>query len=130
MVFFRCGWILFVTTEYTAELSVCIGVHGWGWPIIPSRVFVAGTASLEFMNIVPFSVSQIEDIMARIIWYSESTAPFFGGTCLSLDTKKWPLVPLLWALGLLKQDAPLHMNGKYHVASTAMTRRRAQGWIR
>ena len=112
IAFVRRGWMLFVTTECAAELSVCMGVLGCGCPN-SSRVFLAGTASLAFMYIAPISASHAEDITARMICHNVSTGPLFGGICQSLDMKKCPPA-LLQALGSLKYDASLWIASTKH----------------
>ena len=42
IAFVLLGCTLFVTTACAAELSVCIGVLGWGWPI-SSNAILCGT---------------------------------------------------------------------------------------
>ena len=99
------GCTLLVTTEWAAELSVCIGVLGWGWPI-SSNVFLVGTASRALMNIALISASAVDVITALMICAMLSTAPLFGGKLALLDMKKWPPARLL-ALASLKYEASL-----------------------
>ena len=72
------GWIVLVTTPNAVELSIWIGVLGWGCPISSNKTRM-GTASLALIYNAPSSASAAEDITASIIVDRFRTAPLLGG---------------------------------------------------
>ena len=83
------GCTLLATTECTAEFSVCMGVHGCGWPI-STRVICCGMASRVLMNIAPISVSAADVITVLMIYAMFNTEPLFSEIVASFDSKKFP----------------------------------------
>ncbi len=71
-----------MSSACAVELSVCIGVRVWGWPISLSVVRME-TAVFALMNRVPSSASAADDMTALIICDMLRTAPLFIGISLS-----------------------------------------------
>ena len=84
---------------FAVELSVCIGVGGFGCPISVS-MFLRWTAPFALMKIPPSYASDAEYITALMICDMLRVAPFFGGVSALVDNKKCP-TSLLRASGLL-----------------------------
>ncbi len=79
MAFSAFSRILLVSTSACAvELSVCIGVHVWGWPNSSSIVCME-TAVFALMNNAPSSASAGDDMTDLIICSMLRTAPLFFG---------------------------------------------------
>ncbi len=83
---FGCAWLFM--TVLAVVLSICIGVHGCGCPILVSMLRMC-TASFAFKNNAPSSASTANDITAFIIIVVVNVAPLLGGD-VSLFDKKWP----------------------------------------
>jgi len=66
MAFSAVGRILLVSSACDVELSVCIGVHVWGWPNSLSVVRME-TAVFALMNNAPSSASAADDMTDLII---------------------------------------------------------------
>ena len=49
IAFIFLGWMMLFTTPFDVELSVWMGVGGWGCPI-SARMFLMYTASFALMN--------------------------------------------------------------------------------
>ena len=86
--------MLLLTTPSTVVLSVCVGVSGCLCPI-SSIVFLAGTASWQFMNSAQSSASASDGMTALIILEIAVTAPLFVGSASSSVMKKCPPALLL-----------------------------------
>ncbi len=78
MAFNALGIILLVSSEWTVELLVCMGVRVCGCPI-SSRVPCMETAVLALMNSTPSSASAVDDITALIVCNMLSTSPLLVG---------------------------------------------------
>ena len=94
--FVAFAMILLLINPFAVELSVWIGVRGWGCPISLS-VFRIGTAVRALRKRAPSSASAAEDITLRMIFDTFNTAPLLGGFSVSFD-RKWCLPALLRAL--------------------------------
>eukprot|EP00957_Ditylum_brightwellii_P006606 501011-Ditylum_brightwellii.AAC.1 len=70
-----------LTIPLAVELSVIMGVGGWGCPIF-SRAILNPTAALPLTNKAPTSVFAADDITAVILVHSVCTAPLFVGSWL------------------------------------------------
>ena len=81
--------ILLLMRPSDVLLSICMGVHGFGWPS-SSSVLRMGTYVLEFKNNAPISASAADDITLWMIVDRLGTAPLFGGVSSSPDRKWWP----------------------------------------
>ena len=92
------------TTPFDVELSVWMGVGGWGCPI-STIMFLMYTASFVLMNSAPSSASAAGDMTALMICDMFTVAPFGGGVSSSFDRKN-PSIMLL-ACGMLFQPASL-----------------------
>ena len=89
MAFKALGMILFVSSAFAVELSVCIGVSGWGWPS-PMSVCRIETAVFALMNNAPNSASAADDMTALIIWEILRTAPLLRGMFSFPAMNMWP----------------------------------------
>ena len=98
-------WILFITNERAAKLSVCIGVLGCGYPIFMSAI-ICGMDSRELIYIAPIYASAANVITTLIIWEMFNTAPFFLGI-LSLSDKNKCLPSRILALDFLRYNASI-----------------------
>ncbi len=107
MAFNALGMILFVSCAFAVELSVCIGVSGWGWPSSASVCRIE-TAIFALMNSAPNSASAADDMTALIIWEILSTAPLLRGMFSFPAMNMWPPARLR-ALGSDKYEASLWM---------------------
>ena len=105
MLFVAFGMILLFSSPFAVELSVCIGFFGCGCPS-SSSVFLAETASFQFMNSAPSSASAADDISAFIICATFITAPLFAASSLGADMNQWSPA-LLLAFDSDKYDASL-----------------------
>ena len=86
----RCFWDdLLFRSLFAVELSVCIIVFGCGCPSSLS-VFLAGTASLQFMNSAPRYASAADYITAFIICETFIAAPLFTGISSFPAMTQWP----------------------------------------
>ena len=86
--------ILLLMSPYAVELSVWIGVRGWGCPI-SRRVILVGTAVFALRKSAPNSALAADDITVRMICEMLSTAPLLGGFSLLFERKWWPPARLL-----------------------------------
>jgi len=89
MAFNALGMILFVSSAFAVELSVCIGVSGWGWPSSTSAYRIE-TAIFALMNSAPNSASAADDMTALIIWEILRTAPLLRGMFSLPAMNMWP----------------------------------------
>ena len=94
IAFVLLGCTFFVTTACAAELSVCVGVLGFGCPISDS-VIICGTASLALIYIALISASDADVMTALMIWAILKTASLLAGIAALLDIKKCPPALLL-----------------------------------
>ena len=78
------GKMLLLANPSAVELSVCIGVGGWGCPSSSSVVF-SGNAAFALMNSPPSSASAADAITALMMLATFNTAPLFGGNGSSDD---------------------------------------------
>ncbi len=72
------GMILLVSSVCAVALSVCIGVHGCGWPS-SMRVCRMEMAFFALLNRAPNSASAADDMNAQIICEMLRTAPLLKG---------------------------------------------------
>ena len=108
MTFNALGMILFVSSAFAVELSVCIGVSGWGWPSLTSVCRIE-TAVFALMNSAPNSASAADDMTALIIiWEILRTAPLLRGMFSFPAMNMWPPARLR-ALASDKYEASLWM---------------------
>ncbi len=107
MAFNTLGMILFVSSAFAVELSVCIGVSGWGWPSLTSVCRIE-TAVFVLMNSALNSASATDDMTAFIIWEILRTAQLLRGMFSLPAMNMWPLARL-HALGSDKYEALLWM---------------------
>ena len=72
------GTIVLLTTPEAVELSIWIGLLGWGQPM-SMRVWRWGIISHAVMNRAASSASAADAITNLMIWAMESTAPLKRG---------------------------------------------------
>ncbi len=89
MDFSALGKILLLSSECAGALSVCIGVHGCGWPSL-MRVCGMDTAVFASMNRAPNSASNADDMTARIICEMLRMAPLLKGISSLPAMNMWP----------------------------------------
>ena len=87
IAFICLDWMMFFTTPFAVEVSVWMGVGGWGCPI-SARIFLMYTASFVLMNSAPSSASVAGDMTTLMICEMFIMAPFGGGMSSSFDRKK------------------------------------------
>ena len=85
-------------TPFAVELSVCIGIGGFGCPISVS-MFLRWKASFALMNSPLSSDSAAEDMTTFMICAMLRMAPLFWGMSALVDKKTFPPA-LLRAFGL------------------------------
>ena len=92
------GMIMLLSTPFSVELSVCIGVFGWACPISTSVILI-GISVFSLMNSAPNLALAADDITALITCEMFNTAPLFRGIS-SLPTLKnvLQLYLLLWIM--------------------------------
>ncbi len=86
-----------MSSACAVELSVCIGVHVWGWPNSSSVVHME-MAVFVLMNSAPSSASVADDMTDFIICDMLRTVPLFIGILSSPAMNMWPPA-WLWAFG-------------------------------
>ena len=96
----RLSVILPLNILSTILLSVWCGVGGFAYNS-SSRMIMMYTASLEMMLILVSSYSVADVVTCLMMCEILSTAPLFGGTDVSLDSKKCPPARM-HALGSLR----------------------------
>lgn len=93
------GWMLLFTIPQAVELSVWMGVGGWGCPI-SSRICLIYTVSLALVHSAPSSASAADDMTALMICAMFRMDPLGGGMSSLFNRKKCPPT-LLLAPGML-----------------------------
>ena len=78
IAFVRLGWTWLLMMALAVELSICIGMGGWGCPI-QLRMFRASMAFYALMYNVPSSDLAAEDITVLMISATLRIAPLFWG---------------------------------------------------
>jgi hypothetical protein len=85
----RCLKVLFAIPE-AVELSVLIGVGGWGW-LSSSSVVRIGTASWPLAKRPPTSASTADAMTLQSLWQTVWMGPLGGGFVIGAFVRSWEL---------------------------------------
>ena len=83
------GWMMLMTTPRAVELSICMGVGGFGCPSSVSRCS-CGIASRALVYSAPSLALAAEDMTGLMICVRVKTVPLLQGDGSSSDRKKCP----------------------------------------